>query len=119
MPATGRKLIRIKVGDPIRAEFLNESVDNINELVDLLVDRPKQLDPADDPDLQNAKNEDDTFLGEGDSPDVFVEQNRTIDEVIVFDQNDENFATIDRIVTIELLNGLGETLKMRINNNGN
>lgn len=117
MPATGRRLIRIKVGDPIKAEFLNESVDNINELVDLLVQPPMQIDPADDPDLQNAKK-DDEFSGDGDSPDVFVEQTRTIDEVIVFDQNDENFATIDRIVTIELLNGLGETLKLRINNNG-
>lgn len=116
MPATGRRLIRIKVGDQIKAEFLNESVDNINELVDLLVEPPAQINPADDPDLQNAKNEDETAEGEGDSADVFVEQNRTTNEVIVFDQNDENYATIDRITTIELLNGLGESLKLRINN---
>ncbi len=113
MPAVGKRLIRIKVGETIKADFLNESVDSINELVDWIVAPPAQINPADDPDLQNAKNQDDAG---GDSADVFVEVERTFEEVIVFDQDDENYATIERIVTIHLQDGNGNNLKMRINN---
>lgn len=109
MPAVGKRLKIIKRGEKITADFLNESVDQVNELTDLLVKPPEQITPANDPELQIEDPE-------ADDIDTYIEQSRTVTEVQVDDQNEENYATIDRITTIELLNGNGESLKMRINN---
>ncbi len=109
----GIKQKRIKRGEVIRADFLNDMAEGIDDATDLLIAAPKHINEALEPALQIAAAEEDA---EADDPDTFVEQERTFDEVQVFDDTDTNFATIERIVLISLVNGKGETLKMRINN---
>lgn len=104
-----RSVGRISRGDKIRAEFLNNIAIGVDDLSRFDVRPPKQILEALPVDLQI---EDPETEGLG----TYIEQGRTIDEVTVYDQNDENYATIERITTIELQNGLGETLKLRINN---
>ena len=113
MPGGKRKL-RIKRGQVIRADFLNDIAAGVDDLTEFLVIPPKQINPALDPSLQIAATEDDA--AEVDETDTFIEQERTFEEVQVFDDNDVNFATIERITTISLVNGKGESFKMRINN---
>ncbi len=109
----GIKQKRIKRGEVIRADFLNEMAAGIDDATDLLISPPKHINTALEPALQIVATEDDT---EVDDTDTFIEQSRTFDEVQVFDDTDTNFATIERIITISLVNGRGESFKMRINN---
>ena len=109
----GQKQRRIKRGEVIRAEFLNDMAAGVDNVTDLLVTPPKHINTALNPDLQVAATEEDTAV---DDSDTFVEQDRTFEEVQVFDDTDTNFATIERITTISLVNGKGESFKMRINN---
>jgi len=112
----GIKQKRIKRGEVIRADFLNDIASGVDDVTDLFVTPPKQINPGLDPSLQIAATEDDA-----DDPndiDTFIEQDRTFEEVQVFDDTDTNFATIERITTISLVNGKGASFKMRINNSG-
>lgn len=104
-----RSVGRISRGEAIRAKFLNNIAIGVDDLSRFDVRPPEQLLDALPVDLQ-IEDPDTEGLG------TYIEQGRTIDEVLVYDQNDENYAAVERIVTIELLNGLGDTLKLRINN---
>ena len=103
-----RKLARIDKGKVIRAQFLNDMAEGIDTLNAESVAPPKQVNepppPSNDPAISVVE------LG------VFIEQSRTVSEVQIFDQNDENFALIDRIETVTFKNGLGETLTLAFNN---
>lgn len=100
---------RIKRGEGIKATFLNKHSQGIDDLTDQAVQPPEQLKSTIPVDVQNEDPD-------ADDLDTYIEQARTISEVQVFDQNDENYATIERITTITFLNGRGKPLKLRINN---
>ncbi len=110
----GKKQKRIKKGEIIRAVFLNEMAEGVDDLTSLLVTPPRHINSALDPEVQVAVADEEDAVA--DDIDTFIEQDRTFEEVQVFDDADENFATIERITTISLVNGRGESFKMRINN---
>ena len=110
----GKKQDRIKKGEVIRADFLNEMAVGIDDITESLVIPPKHINSALEPEVQVAVA--DEVGAVADDIDTFIEQSRTFEEVQVFDDTDTNFATIERITTISLVNGKGESFKMRINN---
>jgi hypothetical protein len=104
---------RWKKGNPLTAKRLNESVDSINKLKSLAIDGPKQEADAAPPDVQQAAAEDETTPV---ASNVYTETSRTVSSVQIFDQNDTNYALIDRIESITLQNSEGDTLILQFNN---
>lgn len=98
----------IKRKEKIRAEFLNELVDGVNSL-DEAIKPPTQTD---EPPNKEITDEDSDFVPDN----AFTEIGRTTTTVQVFDQNEENYADIERIETITFQNADGETLQLIFNN---
>jgi hypothetical protein len=96
---------RIKKGDPITARFLNDLRDGVEE-------NRKSVKP---PRQRNAPPPADVPV-EAEDPETFIETTRTTSEVQVFDDEDTNYALIDRFETVSFENGLGETLKLKFKN---
>jgi hypothetical protein len=103
---------KIKKGNEITAKYLNTLGDSINDL-QAAFQGPKQLNEPPPAAVQNQTETDDD---EPASPNTYVETNRTTTTVQIFDQNDENYAEIERIETISFANSEGETLTLRFNN---
>ena len=106
---------RIVKGGIIRARFLNDMAEGVDILTREFAAGPKQVVPASPADAQNQAAED---SGTVTDPSVYAESGRTTSTVQVFDQNDENYAEVDRIETVTLQNGLGDTLVLQFNNTG-
>ena len=98
----------IKKYDPIKAEFLNELVEGVNSL-DKAIEPPRQTDK---PPSQEVTQENPDFVPKS----AYSETERTTSTVQVFDQNNENYAEIERIEAITFLNGYGEEIKLVFNN---
>lgn len=104
---------RIKRGNIIKASFLNEVVDDVNDLTREFADRPKQVLDASPGEVQNeAAKEDDDIV----DPNSYIEIGRETSSIQVYDQNDENYAEVTRIEIVTLQNGNGETLTLQFNN---
>jgi len=106
---------RIQRGQVIKASFLNDMAENIDDLTREFASRPKQVLEASPAEAQNEAAIDGDAVAD---PAAYVEQSRTISTVQVFDQNDENYAEVDRIETVTLQNAHGETLVLQFNNPG-
>ena len=101
-----RRIPPINKGQTITAERLNDYGEGINKLNDLVFNLPRAID---DPGEAQAE-------GETEDPSVYVESSRTTSLVQVFDDEGTNYAEVDRIETITLVNGDGEELKLQFNN---
>lgn len=93
---------RIKKGELITAQYLNQLGDSINSLVGP-INEPKQINKPVAPEVQNEDTE--TV-----APSDYVEQERTVETV------DISGVEIDRIVTVSLKNANGEFLKFVFDN---
>ena len=99
---------KIKKGDPIKASFLNELGEGVNKL-DELIHSPQQTDELPPPDVSDQYPDA--------VPDyVFGEISRSTSTVQVFDQNEENYAEIERIESITFKNDKGEILRLDFTN---
>ncbi len=105
MPAN--LISRIKKGDAITDKRLNQYGDGVNDLNRKAVDAPRQADNPSDPEIP---------LEESQTPQTYIESSRVTSQVQVFDQNDENYATVDRIDSITFTNSDGETLTLQFSN---
>jgi hypothetical protein len=106
-------LSRQKKGAVIRAAFLNDIAGRVDDLALKFVDGPKQVVPSAPAGVQNeAALEEDEIIG----AEVFIETSRATDLVQVFDQNDENYAEIDRISEVVLQKDDGTTIILRFTN---
>jgi len=99
---------RIKKGQKIKADYLNQIGSKVNELVKA-IQPPRQKDKPAPPEV--------TAEDSGSEPEYsFIEQTRTETTIQVFDQNSENYAEVDRIQSMTFQNGRGETLRLVFNN---
>ena len=105
---------KVKKGEVITARYLNKVGGKVNDL-EKSISPPKQKNPPTSSEVQNQTAEDDT-AEETAPPSTFVETGRTISTVQVFDQDDTNYAEVDRIETITFVNGNGETLSLQFTN---
>lgn len=94
---------RINKGEVITAKFLNNMAENVRILADEGIKPPHQLNQPADGDQQNQDED-------AEPVEAFIESRRDTSSVTVYDQNEENYATIQRIDRVEFTNGLGETL---------
>ncbi len=92
---------KIKPGDGITAKFLNKLGDGVNSH-DEGVNPPQSVQEG----VPEAADEPVPVF-------EYIEQSRTVVQVQIFDQNDENYALIDRIETVTLQNSEGEMLRLR------
>lgn len=99
---------RINRGEVITAKYLNEIGDSVNRLLGP-VNPPSQVNKPPAGDVQNEQPE-------AVSPDDYVEQSRSVESVQVFDQNETNYALIDRIRTVSFVNGKDKSIKLVFNN---
>ena len=99
----GNPNVRIRKGQIITARFLNNMADNIDELISDGVTPPKQLNGPASPEQQNED-------AETDPPGAFIETERSTTEVQVFDQEETNYALIDRFEQVQFRRDDGETL---------
>jgi len=106
---------RIQKGQIITAGFLNDMAGGVDDLTREFASRPKQVLQASPAEVQNEAAEGDDEVTD---PSVYIEQSRTTSSVTVYDQNEENYAEVDRIETVTLQNELGETLVLQFNNSG-
>ena len=107
MPKGGgvrKPLSQIRKGEVIEAKFLNNVVNDVNDLTALAVKLPKQVN---EPNPENA---------DAVAPADFVETSRAVEEVQIFDQNATNYALIDRMTRVEFANSAGDTLVLVFNN---
>jgi len=105
---------KVKKGEVITARYLNKIGRRVNDL-EASVSSPKQKNPPASSAVQNQAAEDDT-AEEVTAPTTFVETDRTISTVQVFDDEDTNYAEVERIETINFVNGNGETLSLQFAN---
>jgi len=104
---------RIQKGGVIRATFLNDMAEGIDDLNREFASRPKQVIQAAPPEAQNQSAQDDDEVTD---PATYIESGRTSSTVQVFDQNEENYAEVDRIETVSFQNALGDTITLQFNN---
>lgn len=102
----------IRKGDLITARQLNEYGDGINTINKKSVASPSQQDSQANLDVQIEAAEEEAEINTSN----FVESSRTTIQVQIFDQNETNYALIDRIETITFVNGAGETLTLEFAN---
>jgi hypothetical protein len=102
-----KKLEKWEKGDPLTALRLNEFTDNINKANDLLFEPPRQADEPSDAEVPADEQE---------TSNDYIESSRIVSQVQVFDQNEVNYALIDRIDKIVFTNGDGDTLTLTFNN---
>lgn len=100
----------LEPGDPITARFLNNHSLHIYSLEERAVLLPPQQ--RNKPAAPEVQNED----AEAVAPTTFVETSRTVSTVQVFDQNQTNYAEVERVETINFTNAAGETLSLKFNN---
>ena len=105
---------KVRNGEVITARYLNKIGSRVNDR-EKAIAAPRQKNPPTSPEVQNQAAEDDT-AGEVTPPTTFVETGRTISTVQVFDQDDTNYAEVQRIETINFVNGNGETLSLQFAN---
>ena len=98
-----QRLDRIRKKELIKASFLNSLADGVDHLTAKAVALPKQ---------RNNPNPEDPVT----APTDFVESSRTVEEVQIFDQNQTNYALIDRMTRVDFTNKEGETLVLVFNN---
>jgi len=101
-----RRIPPINKGQAITAERLNDYGEGINQLNALVYDLPRSTD-----DVGETQAEGDTQ-----DPSTYVETSRVTSLVQVFDDEGTNYAEVDRIDTVTLVNGDGEELKLQFNN---
>jgi hypothetical protein len=106
----------INKGEIITAERLNKYGDGVNQLNRNIFLRPNSLEDEIAPEVQAETLEDET--AEPVTTDNFIETSRTISQVQIFDQNDTNYALIDRIESITFTNAAGSTITLTFNNPG-
>ncbi len=106
-------IARIRKGQQIKAEYLNQIGSKVNDLVKA-IQPPRQKDKPVDPLVSNASLDSGDTIPEPDYS--FVEQTRAVSTIQVFDQNSDNYAEIDRIESMTFQNGRGETLRLVFNN---
>ncbi len=106
MPPGGTKkpLDLIRKGEIIKATFLNNVVKDVNALTGRAVQLPKQI------------NEPNPESADSIAPSDFVEASRGVEGVQIFDQNETNYALIDRMTRIQFENSNGEKLVLIFNN---
>ena len=105
---------RIRRGEPITAKRLNEYGDSINEIKREIFSGPQQNDEdTAPPEVQAEASEEE---GETVSSSNYIESSRLVSQIQVFDQDDVNYATIDRIEKITFTNGDGESITLTFNN---
>lgn len=98
MPRNTDILRRIQVGDVITAKLLNEITDAINRNT-AAVAAPRDRDES------RSANQT-----------TYTETERTTSSVQIFDQNEENYATIERIESITLQSDAGDILTLNFEN---
>ncbi len=106
---------RIQKGQIITAGFLNDMAGGVDDLTREFASRPKQVLPASPPETQNRAAQDGDAVT---NPAAYIEAWRTTSTVQVFDQDETNYAEVERIETVTLQNGLGDTLILQFNNSG-
>ena len=99
-----QRLDRIRKNDIIKADFLNSMASGVDFLTAKAVALPKQI------------NEPNPNASDAIAPADFVESSRAVEEVQIFDQNQTNYALIDRMTRVEFGNSEGETLVLIFNN---
>ncbi len=91
----------------IKSSFLNNLADDVNDLNDQFVKKP--TDPNSVP--AEVQNEDDT------NPlTTYTESARATSTIQVYDQNDENYAEVQRIESISFTNAEGHILTLIFSN---
>lgn len=102
---TKRRLGRQKRGKVIRATFLNDIAEDVDDLNDEYLRRPTDNENPLPPAVQDA---------DADAPTAsnYVESSRSTSTVQVFDQNDENYAEVQRIEQITFINSEGDVLTL-------
>lgn len=103
------KTERIRRGEIITARMLNNHAKNLDFLKQQIVNPPRERDAPPPPDVQNE----DPATG---SPNTYTETVRQTSEVQIFDQNEENYALIDRIDQATFQNPDGDTITLVFNN---
>ena len=97
----------IDKGQVITARRLNDYGSGINELNRKAFSPPRQITDQVDPEVP---------IEEAAGPQNFIETGRITSEVQVFDQDDTNYALIDRIESITFTNSDGVTLTLQFAN---
>jgi hypothetical protein len=105
---------RISKGEPITAKRLNDYGDGVNELKRESIGKAKQIDDPVDTDVQRNAGEEEA---EVEAADEFIETSRTTSLVQVFDQDDVNYAEVERIESIIFTNTDGKVLKLTFTGN--
>ena len=106
-------LPRIQKGKIIRASFLNDMAQGVDDLREEFISSPRQVEAPAPAEVQNESAED---AAEVVSPTTYIETSRSTSTVQVYDQNDTNYAEVSRIETVTLTNSLGESLVLKFNN---
>lgn len=99
---------RIKKGEIIKARFLNDMAEGIDNL-QRAIKPPTQINKPTAGDVQNEDPE-------TEPPSTFIESGRTTTTVQVFDQNETNYAEVERIETVTFTNNNGESIKLKFDN---
>lgn len=102
-------LVKIRQGQIITADYLNQMATGINSLLDRPVIPPVQRNKPPPPELQNVDSE-------AESLSAYIESSRSTSTVQVFDQNEENYAEVERIDSVSLLNGYGQEIRLVFKN---